>query len=147
MTATMERTGYVILNEDGEAVAYCDEDYAAAEILREAVFGDSIVPAEDYEEQDDAWTDVDALADDSRRREDMTREELQEIADCVTDTLTNDADSGDGYDWDSLGYFLALGGFPMTNAESRRMGEDGYEEHLRREVRQAAKNLGVTVNV
>lgn len=147
MVATQAQNGYVILDEDGEAIAYCDEDYAAAEILCEAVFGDSIIPSEDYEEPDDALTSVDTLIDYSRRRDALSHEQLQEIADCVADTLLRDDPCGDGWDWDNIGLFLALGGFPMTNAEARRMGEDGFDEHLFEEVRQAARNLGVTVEI
>ena len=52
-TTTTTATGYVILDEDGKAIAFCDGDIEAAEILRECVFGDSVIPSEDYEEGED----------------------------------------------------------------------------------------------
>lgn len=45
-----EETGFVIVDENGREIAYCDEDYTAAEILCEAVGGDRIIPADEYEE-------------------------------------------------------------------------------------------------
>lgn len=138
---------YLILNKDGEAVALTDKGYDEAARLRDMASGAGIVPVEEYVAPEGAYQDAESLRKHNRRRDAMTPAQLQEIADCVSETLNNDADGDDGYDWDNLGLFLAYGGFPMTLAEEAAMREDEFEEHLRQEVRQAAQVLGVTVSV
>lgn len=45
--------GYIIIDTDGREIAFCDGNTEDAEILRECVGGDAIIPADEYEDPDE----------------------------------------------------------------------------------------------
>lgn len=46
-------TGFIITDENGREIGYCDGTREEAEDLRAAIFGDGIIPSEDYEEPEE----------------------------------------------------------------------------------------------